>query len=40
MYYPNKIEERLNKYTDNSRSDIDEYLNKLNIKKDEDKDNE
>ena len=40
MHYPDRIEYKLNKYTDNSHSDIDEYLNKLNIKKDEDKDNE
>ena len=35
--YPNKTEDGLNDSTDNSRSDIDDYLNKLNVKNDEDK---
>ena len=37
-YYPNKTEDDLNDYTDNSHTDINDYLNKLSIKKDEDKD--
>ena len=36
-HYPNKTEDNLNDSTDNSRTDIDDYLNKLNVNKDEDK---
>ena len=40
MHYPNKTECDLNFYTDSSRTDIEEYLNKLDINKDEDNDHE
>ena len=37
-HHPNKTEDDINDSTDNSRTDIDNYLNKLNINRDEDKD--
>ena len=37
-HYSNKEEEYLNDSTDNSRTEIDNFLNKLNVKKDKDKD--
>ena len=37
-HHPNKTEDDINDSTDNSRIDIDYYLNKLNVNKDEDKD--
>ena len=39
-YYPNKTEDNLNDSTDNSHTEIDDYLNKLNVNKDEDNDDE
>ena len=35
--YPNKTEDDLNDSTYNSHTEIDEYLNKLNVNSDEDK---
>ena len=32
MHYPNKTKDDLNDSTDNSRTEIDHYLNKLNVK--------
>ena len=32
MHYPNKTEDDLNDSTDNSCTEIDDYLNKLNVK--------
>ena len=39
-HYPNQIEDDLNDSKDNSRTDVDNYLNKLNVKKYDYKDNE
>ena len=36
----NETEDELNVYTDKSRNDIDDYFDKLNEKKDKDKDDE
>ena len=39
-HYSNKTEDELNDSIDNSLTDIDDYLNKLNVKKYEDEDDE
>ena len=39
-HYPNKTTDALNNSIDNSCTDIDDYLNKLNVKKDDNKDDE
>ena len=39
-HYPNKTKDNLNDSTDNSGTEVDDYFNKLNFKKGEDKDNE
>ena len=39
-HYPNETEDDFNDYTDNSHTDIDDYLNKLSVKNNEDKDDE
>ena len=35
MRYPNKTEDGINYYTDNSHAEIDDFFNRLNVKKDE-----